>query len=72
MALPRSELRSTNAATDNHSKCLKFQAGKKSAVGERLAQNKYNHPVALDTSRIPLVRGVETVGDYLAQQATVS
>lgn len=47
-------------------------AGKKSAQGEKLATSKYQYPVPLDTSRLPLARGVETIGDYVTQQGRVS
>lgn len=41
-------------------------------MGDRAATNRFTKPPPLDHSRIPLVRGVETVRDFLSQQATVS
>ncbi|EJT46679.1 IDN3-B protein [Trichosporon asahii var. asahii CBS 2479] len=51
-------------------KCLKFVPGKKSALGDRAATNRYTKAPPLDHSRIPLVHGVETVRDFWSQQAT--
>jgi hypothetical protein len=62
--------------TNSNSKCLKLERGKKSASGEKPAVKKEQYqkfPVPLDTSeRLPLAReGIETVGHYRLQQATI-
>jgi hypothetical protein len=57
---------------DSSSKCLKHQIGKKSAMGDKPAVGKVGMAAALDTSRMPLVRGVSTVEEYGQQQAVVS
>ncbi|WVQ82810.1 hypothetical protein IAT38_004942 [Cryptococcus sp. DSM 104549] len=49
-------------------KCASHVAGKKSAVGDRPAQRR--GPPVLELSRMPLVRGVQTVGEFKEHQAT--
>lgn len=51
------------------SKCLKHTPGKKSAAGDKPATRK--HVAGLDLSRLPLVRGVQTVQEFRNQAATV-
>ncbi|KAK4684433.1 cohesin loading factor subunit SCC2, partial [Tremellales sp. Uapishka_1] len=49
-------------------KCLRHVAGKRSALGDKPAVRKHNIAVELNTSRIPLVRGVQTTDDFASQQ----
>ncbi|KAK8844801.1 hypothetical protein IAR55_006651 [Kwoniella newhampshirensis] len=49
-------------------KCASHVPGKKSAGGEKPAQRR--GPCVLDVGRMPLVRGVRTVGEFKEQQAT--
>lgn len=70
MASLKSECLAVAAA--NLSKCLKLQIGKKSTVGDKPVSRRIPDPTPLDYSRLPLVRGLETIDDYMTQQTTVS
>lgn len=62
-------LQPRRSVSDHRSKCLKHNPGKKSAVGDKPATRK--GIMALDTSRLPFVRGVQTCADFTSQASTV-
>ena len=58
--------------TSAPSKCVKYQPGKKSALGDKPAIPRVEEFMGMDYSAMPLVRGVVTVQEYQDQKHAVS